>query len=590
MKQWEEVKQKVDIVDLVGSYVPLQKAGRNHRGLCPFHQEKTPSFMVSPELQIFKCFGCGVGGDVFEFIKQIEGVEFPDALKILADKAGIRLRLYKKDPQASIKERVLEINSKASQTFEFFLHKHKVGSKAKEYLLKRGLTEETIKKFNLGYAPRSWDTVGKYLVKIGYNLSDIGLAGLVVQREKGKFFDFFRGRIIIPLKDLRGQVVGFSGRVLDAKDNPKYINSSESPVFRKGEFLYGLYDSKQEIKKAKNALIVEGDFGFLTLFQLGITNVAALKGTAFTPKQLEILARYTKRLNLFLDSDEAGVQAALKSAFLAQDKGFAVKVVSPKDSKDPDDLAKEDFKAFKRLLQNPKDVYDFAIDMYKAQYDLRSGSGKREFSQKVLEILAQIKDPVERTHYVKKLGLIIETDESILLGLLGRFLSQKPLPSGVTPSISVAPAVPKTRLSKEGYFLALLFKAPLEVLKKQVHKAGKGDFVDKNNLEIFEALKSYVGRRKSEFSAASFRKKLGEGQESVFDLLYLEDLSFLGDGSDKWDEESESVLRALKQAALKRELKSLSFEIKQLERDGRSTKLAQKEFNALSGKLAVLLS
>jgi len=583
-KQWEEVKQKLNIVDVVGSYVPLQKAGRNFKGLCPFHTEKTPSFMVSPQLQIFKCFGCGEGGDVFEFIKKIEGVEFPEALKILADKAGIKLKPFRADPQAKIKDRLLAVNSTASSAFKFFLTRHRVGDKARRYLEKRGITKEIIEQFDLGYAPKSWETLGKFLLSKNYNLSDIALSGLIVKKDRSRFFDFFRGRVIIPLKDVRGQVVGFSGRILDPKDTPKYINTVETPIFHKGEFLYGLYNTRQEIKKSGLVLVVEGDFGLLTLFQKGIKNVVALKGTAFTQKQLELLKRYTKKIVLYLDSDEAGVQAALKSAFSAQDKGFSVKVVSGQKGVDPDDLAKEDLPRLKKLIENPKEVYDFAIDTLRDHHDLRVGSEKREFSHKVLKILAQIKDPVERSHYVKKLGLILETDEALLLGLIEQFLRN---PKAPFPKKAAAPLA-KSRLSKEQYFLALLFRAPLDTSQRRVHLAGKGDFSDKIILEIFEAFKDYISGRKSEFNPQVFAKKLGDKARDIFESLYLADLSYLGDTPDKWEKETELVLKDLKQAAIKRELRGVSFEIKKAEQEGRGVVDLQKKFNELKEKLSAM--
>lgn len=582
MKQWEEVKQKLNIVDIISSYTPLQKAGRNYKGLCPFHQENTPSFMVSSELQIFKCFGCGEGGDVFEFVKKIEGLEFADTLRLLADKAGIKLEPYTKDPESGVADRILDINSKALLAYSYFLNKHTVGNAAKEYLAKRGLSEKTIKEFNLGYSPKSWNTLTKYLMNQKYTLSDIGLAGLAVIRGKDSYFDFFRGRVMIPLLDARGQAVGFSGRVLDPKDSPKYINTIESPVFHKGKFLFGLSLTRQQIKKSGWALVVEGDFGLITLYQMGIKNVVALKGTAFTQEQLKLLGRYTKKLVLFLDSDEAGVQAALKSAFLAQDLGFSVKVVSPKqEKKDPDDLAKEDFDAFKKLLDNPLDVYDFAIETYRKKYDLRSGADKREFSQKILAILSQIKDPVEQRHYIKKLALILETDEALLAGLIGR-----------PTSLPVSPVLPKAfgstlklRLSQESYFLALMFKAPLDIAQKQVYKAGKNDFSNKHYLEIFEALKEYLIGRKSVFNPQTFRGKVGEECRGIFDELYLEDLSFLGDSPDSWDKESEVSLKELKRVAVKREMRAITFEIKRREAAGEETDDLQEKFNGLKDKL-----
>lgn len=585
MKQWEEIKDKLSIVDVVSAYVPLQKAGRNYKATCPFHSEQTPSFMVSPELQIYKCFGCGDGGDVFEFIKKIEGVEFSEALKILADKAGVELKEYKKDPQAKVNDRVLEINNTAAAVYKFFLHKHKVGEEARKYLSERGLSSEVIREFGLGYAPKSWDTVGKYLLSRNFTFGDLSVSGLIVKKDNKRFFDFFRGRVLIPLKDIRGQVVGFSGRRLDPKDIPKYLNTTETSVFHKGEFLFGLYNTRHEIKKQGWALVVEGDFGLLTLYDRKVKNVVALKGTAFTNKQLALIGRYTKKLVLYLDSDEAGTQAALKNAFAAQENGFSVKVIAGPKGKDPDDLIKEDPEKFHKLLASPQDVYDFVINTYREQYDLRSGSEKREFSHKVLAVLAQIKDPVERQHYVKKLGLILETDETLLTGLIEQFLKNNRLQPSLNQSLPKPTVSVRPRLSKEQYFLALLFKSPLEIAQKRIHLAGKNDFADKLNLEIFEIYKEHITDRKSELNPQSFRRKLEKECQELFDTLYLTDLSYLDSSFDTWEVETEQVLKELKAMAIKRELKEVSFAIKRAEQEGGEVDGLQQKFNELRERL-----
>ena len=300
MDQINEIKQKLDIVDVINPYVSLTKSGKNYKGVCPFHSENTPSFMVSQDLQLFKCFGCGEGGDIFKFIQKIEGVDFHQSLEILAEKAGVTLEKSSYDKEADNRKVLLEINHLAALFFQFILLKHPLGKPALEYVKKkRKMDDETIRNFGVGYALDSWDTLYRALSKKGDTAKDIVDAGLAVARSNGSgHIDKFRDRIMFPLVDINGKVVGFTGRTISNKE-PKYLNTSSTPIFNKSTFLFCMDKAKVHIKKA-GAIVVEGQMDALTSHQFGISNVVASGGTSLTTGQLKVLSRYTTDLILAL--------------------------------------------------------------------------------------------------------------------------------------------------------------------------------------------------------------------------------------------------------------------------------------------------
>src|SRR3972149_11561441 len=338
----------MDIVDLVGGYVDLKKSGKNYKAVCPFHSEKTPSFMVSPQLQIFKCFGCGEGGDVIAFYGKMEGVSFGEALKEMAKRAGVKLLSRKESPQEQQKEKLLELNRLAADYFHFLLTDHKIGSAAMDFLKQRGLKKETIEDFGLGYAPSSWDSLGRYLLKKGYSLTELFQAGLAVRKEGGRgYFDFFRGRGMYPLRSSLGKVAGFAGRTL-GDDQPKYINTVETSVFEKGRYLFNLDLGKTEIKKKREAILVEGEMDAILLFQEGVRNVIATKGTALSTSQIVTMSKFAKRLIICFDRDAAGLEATKKGLFLAQSGALEVEAQARVGNDDPGDAVLVDPAGFKK--------------------------------------------------------------------------------------------------------------------------------------------------------------------------------------------------------------------------------------------------
>src|SRR4030043_2178196 len=347
----DEIKSRLDIVEVISSYIKLQKAGANYRAVCPFHSEKKPSFFVSPARQIWHCFGCSKGGDMFGFVKEIEGVEFGDALRILAQRAGVELKRQTKEYKEfqTERERLYEICDLATRFFEKQLAESKTGKEAKQYLLDRGITKESLEKWRVGYAPDVWQGLADFLSSRNYSQEEIKKAGVGLSSEKGSFYDRFRGRIIFPIFDLNSQVVGFGGRVFKEKDKKeiaKYVNTPQTILYDKSRILYGLDKAKVEIRKKDFCILVEGYVDLIMVFQAGFENAVATSGTALTPLQLKTLKRYSDNLLTAFDMDVAGEAATKRGIDLAQIHGFNVKVIVLPEGMDPADLVLKDVKAW----------------------------------------------------------------------------------------------------------------------------------------------------------------------------------------------------------------------------------------------------
>src|SRR3989344_4310689 len=376
MDQVEEVKSKVDIVSLIGEYLQLTRAGRNFKGNCPFHQERTPSFMVSPELAIWKCFGCNLGGDVISFVEQIEGLEFWEALKLLADRVGVKLR-RSDDAKYNYKEKLVEINRFASDFYSYILLNHDLGKKALDYLTHdRLLHKTTVMEFGLGYAPESAQALFTFLTKKKqFKPVDIERAGVVV-KVRGSYIDRFRGRVIFPLVDHRGLTVGLAGRILPSQDGgklAKYINSPETEVYHKSRVLYAFNLTKKEIKKAGSVVVVEGELDALSSWQAKVKNVVAIKGSAVTEEQLKLIFRYTRNVVLALDADQAGEEAVKRAITTADRMGVNVRVALIRGGKDPDEIAQKSAHKWHALVGKAVSVYDFYLQSALKRFDATSG-------------------------------------------------------------------------------------------------------------------------------------------------------------------------------------------------------------------------
>ena len=401
----EEIKSRVDIVELATEYLTLKKAGRNYSGLCPFHQEKTPSFTVSREKQIFYCFGCGEGGNVITFLMKIANKTFPEAIKELAEKAGVVLppRLTGGDGRQkdSLREGITDLNLRAAQHYARNLYSP-AGKIAQDYLQARGITAETVKQFRLGFAPDTWRSLADHIEGSGLSLKMAEQAGLVIAGKEGGFYDRFRGRLLFPIENVSGEVVAFGGRILE-KGEPKYLNSPESPVYIKGRNLYGLNKTKEEIRKRGFALIVEGYFDLISLWNAGIGNVVASLGTALTREHLELLRRYTVEVVALFDPDEAGRKALDRSLELFLAMNIRAKALVLPGGLDPDDYVKKFGKdKLEELIANAQPLSDYYIENVLGGG--KTFEEKRDVFRTAMDFINKIDNPIEKNLFIKRIA------------------------------------------------------------------------------------------------------------------------------------------------------------------------------------------
>ncbi len=419
----EQIKAKLSILEVVAPYVKLTKSGRNYKGLSPFNKEKTPSFYVNVERGTYYCFSSSQGGDQFQFIQQMEGVDFKGALKILAEKAGVEI-VYQGSGESKAdkdkRDRLYEAMARAEALYaEALLQGKGIEGSAYSYALSRGLTEETIKTWNLGYAPDAWRTVLESLMSAGFTNAELVQAGLVKEADekKGTWYDRFRNRLMFPIRDSAGRTVAFTGRALDSADLAKYLNSPETDLYKKSEILFGMDKAKDAIRQRGFALLVEGQMDLLHLHQIGFQNTVALSGTALTPQHLSLMKRYADNVMLALDSDRAGLNASMKSAIAALRAGMRVKAVHLPPGKDPADLALEDPKGLTTRIKDATPIVEFFLSVL-AENEKDSHRLVILVEKTVLPLISAIQSPMEQEHFVgvaaRSLG---STPEAIRAGL-----------------------------------------------------------------------------------------------------------------------------------------------------------------------------
>ncbi len=436
----DEIKSKIDIVDLIREYIQLKPSGANFKALCPFHEEKTPSFMVSREKQFYHCFGCHESGDIFTFIQKMENVEFSEALKILANKAGVRLPDY--NPQtSSLKTKLLQINQLAQEWFQRQLWEAAAAERARLYLKKqRALDEKTIHEWGLGYAPDSWDALGGFLRRKGYTREEIIQSGLVVTKPgRSEYYDRFRDRIVFPIDDYQGKVIAFTARAMKADEAAKYINSPQTLIYNKSEAVFGLFQAKAAIREADEAVVVEGNMDVISSHQAGIKNVVAVSGTAFTEEQVKIIQRLTNNFVFAFDADEAGRRAAERSISVAWQKEANVKVIAldAKAGKDPDEIIKHNPALWSEAIRSAQPAMDYFFSVYLKREKLSDINYKKQATAKLLNLIVKVNNLIEREAYLKQLAEKIEVDESVL-----REIIKKKKPDEYKRSPGQAQAVP----------------------------------------------------------------------------------------------------------------------------------------------------
>jgi DNA primase len=480
-----EVKQRLDIIEFVSEYVTLQKAGRNFKGLCPFHSEKNPSFYVFPEQQSWHCFGaCGTGGDLFSFVMKKEGIDFGQALRVLAQRSGIALSPLEAPSKAEDekKERLYQINEAAAEYYHHLLSTTRAGEIARSYLARRKVTSETIKEFRLGFSPDAWETIKNYLLGRGYTEKELVEAGLIIEKEEGGSYDRFRNRLMFPIRDVRSRVTGFGARVLD-DSLPKYINSPQTPVFDKGSSLYGIDKAKSANKKKNLVIIVEGYMDVLTAHQHGWQNVVGSMGTSLTEKQVEVIKRLTNNITLALDADLAGEEATLRGkAILAFSNAEANVIVLP-PGKDPDEVIGEDLPLWQRLVKEALPIMDFAFKSVISKVNINKARDKSLAVQKLLPSIYEIRDPVQQSHYLKKLARELRIEESAIRATLweSKARRKKPQPVKSTEQSRLARQFVSNRIEER--CLALLLQYP--ELRALAQELSPEHFEFTENREIF---------------------------------------------------------------------------------------------------------
>jgi DNA primase len=584
MDQVAQIRDKIDIVSLLSEYLTLKKAGRNFKALCPFHNEKTPSFVISPERQIWHCFGgCNKGGDVFQFLMDYEKVDFPEALRMLAKRAGIELinREYNAG-ETSKKERLYQINSLAKEFYHYVLTKHQAGKKALKYVKNRGIEPKVIESFALGFSPGTGDALVKYLVgKKRFEKEEVIEAGLAFQRGRDTV-DFFRGRLMFPLIDHRDNVVGFAGRIMDNNDTvSKYINTRETPVYHKGDQIYGLNITKDAIRRENQAIIVEGEFDVLTCFQNGVANVIAVKGTALTESQVNLLSRFTPKITFCFDADKAGQEAIKRSLVVVEKKGLTPTVIDIPGGKDPDESLKDNPALFKKAVKADVSVYDYLLEKALLSADTESAEGKKTVSDLMLPFVGQISNEIIKEHYLKKIADQLDTSYESILKEMERLRSKEVK--------TAVPTVEKAKRSKvellEEYLLALIVQSqkPKAAIQKAISILSDSMTRDRAYHKIMDHLLIHF-ETVDQFDGKSFVLGLPSELVPTFDTSALFPLPEF-DSEEKLLSEVEKTAQKLKTIYIQEKMKKLAQEIKQSEGEGKDIEKLQKQYSDLASHL-----
>ncbi|GAP62939.1 DNA primase [Ardenticatena maritima] len=602
----EEIKQRLDLVDVVSRYVQLKRSGSTYKALCPFHQEKTPSFVVFPHTQTWRCFGaCGEGGDIFSFVMKIEGLSFPEALRQLAREAGVELEAP--DARTSAlqqqRERLRTVCETAMRLFTEWLRAPE-GETCRAYLERRRVSPDMVLAFGLGYAPEGWDTLLNAMLAKGYTQQDLLDAGLVIANERGSVYDRFRHRLIFPIRDVRGRVVGFGGRALDDEQQPKYLNSPQTLLFDKGRLLYGLDLAKDAIRREDRVVLVEGYMDVIAAHQAGYRNVVASLGTALTPDQLRLINRFTKNIVLALDADTAGTEAAKRGIHAAREalaRHFVpsveggrlrpvvemagdLRVVRLPAGYDPDDLLKEDPAQWGELVANALPVVEFFIQEAIAGRDLNDAAQKRAVAEGILPIIAEIPNTIERAHYLQRLAFYLHVPEDDLAREMTLLVRQQrtqrrrtpppPPPTFDAPFDDVPPppdeeesadigveqpTTPRLRVrfdDYEAYLLYLLSQRP-DLLAEVEQEITPQDWHSPEWRQLYETLLFDMPMSGAEVEAL-FEELPDILQRLATDLLnYYHDRP-LPDENELIGEVRRTALR-IKRAAIERTLKEIAF-------------------------------
>lgn len=560
-----KVREKTDVVALISEYLSVKKAGRNFKANCPFHNEKTPSFVISPERQMWHCFGCQKSGDSFSFLMEYEHLEFPEALRMLAKKAGISLSSTFDSATTSKKELLYKLNHIAAEFYHYILTKHVAGKRALVYLTEtRGISKKVIETFLLGFAPGRGDPLVAYLTKKkGSKPQDIVDAGLASFRN-GREFDFFFNRIMFPLFDYRDNIIGFSGRIIDPSINAgKYVNTRETLVYHKGDGFFGFNVTKEAIKQEQRVIVMEGEFDVMSSFQSGVSNVVAVKGTALTENQVRLLSRFVQKISLCFDQDKAGIEAMKRSVSVLEKQGLSATVITPPGGKDPDEAIRNDEYGFKKAVKEDIGIYDFLLETAIKNNDPKRAEGKKYISDELLPLLAQIENEVVKEHYMRKLSDALETSYESVLRQVEKIEKNRP-----QSTVMQAQKEKQTReTTLEQYLLALILQA--QDSGKVMAEIGKllSDFKFQmpSYQKIIDHLLEYFAKSPV-FDSQKFLQALPVELIPSYDTAYLFPLPTFEDQKE-YEIEAIKAARDLRALYLKKQIKDIGEEIRIRERE-----------------------
>ena len=594
MSEIQDIKERLVLSEIIGQRVKLTPAGTYMKGLCPFHHEKSPSFHVNDQLGFYKCFGCGEGGDAFTFLEKYEGMTFREALEYLAGLTGVTLTNRQQTPEDKLRARVLAVLEADGEFYQKNLDQP-VGKPARDYLQTRGTSQFLIKLFGLGAAPNDWQALCNYLHAQKFSDKEIVASGMARQKDTGRIYDTFRGRLMFPLRNHRGQIVGFSGRQLVANpDEGKYINTPETLVYHKGKMLYGLHEHAGQIRKNKMMLIVEGEFDMLSSSQAGVDWVCAIKGSALTEDHASLIARYTDKVLLALDSDGAGINATKKAIKVLRPHGVDLRVVMVAGGKDPDELARADAAAWREQVKKAVSVYEFFIQVITTSNNIRTIDGQKQALQQLGQVFPLIDNRLEYEFYLKKVADILGQDLEIVRADIkqwGQMSAEKNLPAvtGVPAIHAQSKAKPTKRRRLENYVWFLF----LQLLGAAKNVAQASDFIRQTHWETpaLQKLSQYweiFYRQKPQATLKDFHQSLPEDFQQKMALLSLNQtfLKFL-QKTDLWQEWQKQTA-ALEQLIATQEIDELTRELATLEKIDDPTLEQEKQKNELLQKIVTL--
>lgn len=577
--QIEEIKEKLDLVQVAQSYISnMKRSGANYFMLCPFHNEKTPSFSINQDLQIYKCFGCGESGDVINFIQKVEGLDFPKALEKAAQMAGVQLVQYKPNPKREReykeKQRIIEANTLAAKYYNHILLNHENGKAALEYCKGRKITKQMIEKFQIGYAPKSYDNLKRFLQKKGYDEQELLKWGLLVIREnkqkQSQAVDKFRHRLMFPIFNHQGEIVGFSGRQVEKSDyGPKYLNSPETLVYQKKETLYGLFNGKEEIRRKNFAVLVEGNVDILSSHRVGVQNILCPLGTALTIEQCKLIRRYTDTVYFCLDTDEAGEKALLKGLKLADSVGLTVLALDIGNYQDVDELIMNDPKKWQDIVNQPQEVVENLITRFAKKYKIDTARGKSGYISTLAPYIKAVSDQIIRDEYIKQVSVITEVEEELIAEKIESSKNPDEKISEVRNYMSTSRAADNQKqdhsevnsssnTSKKEFLAALLIQN-----KKLIKKAEHLD-------EIFEKwFYEFLFELAKGGSLKSLIDSYSEPQQKLLQRLALLDTDLKDEALQK--KEIRKLVRDIKREIFKRKINKLEKKLKKAEAAGTNT-------------------